>query len=273
MRAIELRPEHQDILSAIVEGMPAARRPGLSKTAQLSEAISALILSGRIAAGAKLPGERELSAAVSLSLGTVQKALNVLMTDGKLTREHGRGTFARADRHPLDKLWHYRFLAPGEKRLLPVFATVIDRVVMPPPPYVAAALGRDPLGCVRIRRVINIDDRFSCWSEMFLPASRFGRLVDMPISDVESVNLKQLLNAEFAAPTLSVAQTARIDGAPAGVCERLGVARRTRFLLLRVTGFSRREQPISFQTIHVPPVNYDLELTTEPYESSRLLAA
>lgn len=258
-----------DTLTAIVAAFEAAQRTGLPKVAQLYDAISKLISSGQIDEGTKLPGERELSAALKLSLGTVQKSLNSLMNDGELIREHGRGTFARANRHALSELWHYRFRDPKTQGLLSVYAKVIDRALVKQDPVLAQALGPDELGYVRIRRLINIDDRFSCWSEMFLGATRFKRLMKLPISDVESANLKQILNDKFNAPTLAASQTGRIQSASREIAKQISVRAGTACLLLHIVATSRRREPITLQKIFVPPVEYEMELKEGPSEAGK----
>jgi GntR family transcriptional regulator len=267
------RPARTDALSAILEAFGEAQRAGLPKVAQLYNAISRLIASGKIGEGTKLPGERELSAALNISLGTAQKSLTLLMNDGELSRHHGRGTFVRASRRPLEALWHFRFRDGNGRGILPVYAQVMDRTLVGPEPALAAALGADAKGFVSIKRLINIDDRFFCWSEMFLGATRFKRLLKLKISEVETVNLKQLLDREFGAPTLAVSQTAKVAVADRYLCERLRVPRRTPCLLLQVVATSRRREPITLQRIYVPPVDYELELVEQPADAVGSLAA
>jgi GntR family transcriptional regulator len=261
-------------LASMISGsFERSQRQGLSKAAQLYEAISSLVASGSIPDGAKLPGEREIGGATGLSLGTVQKALNALTSDGDLVREHGRGTFVRSARHSLKELWHYRFRHPTRDELLPVYATVESRSRVASLPVANSILGEDRVGYVRISRVINIDDKFNCWSEMYLRASRFGRLLDLPMSDLEGVNLKQILSDEFNAPTLAISQTARVERPPADVSKKLGLSSRAHCLVVRVLATSRHREPITFQKIVVPPVEYELELTAAPYEVAKALAA
>jgi GntR family transcriptional regulator len=279
--AIKARPEgivradgaDTGLASMISGSFERSQRQGLSKAAQLYEAISSLVASGSIPDGAKLPGEREIGGATGLSLGTVQKALNALTSDGDLVREHGRGTFVRSARHSLKELWHYRFRHPTRDELLPVYATVESRSRVASLPVANSILGEDRVGYVRISRVINIDDKFNCWSEMYLRASRFGRLLDLPMSDLEGVNLKQILSDEFNAPTLAISQTARVERPPADVSKKLGLSSRAHCLVVRVLGTSRHREPITFQKIVVPPVEYELELTAAPYEVAKALAA
>lgn len=260
-------------LKTIVDAFDDEQQPGLSKTAQLYKAIAHLTESGKLREGIKLPGERELSAALGISLGTAQKSLNLLMNDGEVVREHGRGTFVRDGRRALNQLWHYRFRDPDGDGLLPVYAKLIDRSLVRPDAVVTGALGPDVAGYVRIRRLINIGDKFSCWSEMFLGATRFGRLLELPITDVESVNLKQILSNEFNAPTLAVNQTAKAQAPTREIAKRIGIAAKTPCLVQQIVATSRRREPITFQRIFVPPVDYDMEFSDAPIDNARSLAA
>jgi GntR family transcriptional regulator len=262
-----------DVLNLIAEAFESAHRPGLPKIAQLYDAISNLIAAGKLQEDMKLPGEREISAAINISLGTVQRSLNLLMADGDIAREHGRGTFVRQNRRALDKLWHYRFRERGSKSLLPVYAKVISRSIVPNDDVLETKLGSSPTGYVHISRLIRIDDRFRCWSEMYLSAARFHRLLEMPLSDLESVNLKQLLNDAFGAPTVSVDQTAMVHNVSGEISRHMMVATSTPCIFLQVVAKSRRNEPITFQRIYVPPVDYELELIDGPMDLSKSLAA
>jgi len=53
------------------------------------------ILMGRIKPGEKIPSENTLSERFSLSRQTVRKAISILVNEGFLYTEHGRGTFCR----------------------------------------------------------------------------------------------------------------------------------------------------------------------------------
>lgn len=60
---------------------------------QLAEDLRQQILSGKLQAGDKLPSENELSAAYQISRQTVRKAISILVGDGYVYAEHGKGTF------------------------------------------------------------------------------------------------------------------------------------------------------------------------------------
>ncbi|MGE0852659.1 MAG: GntR family transcriptional regulator [Hyphomicrobiaceae bacterium] len=257
-------PAGRGSISVIAQAFMQAKANRLPKIAQLYNAMVDVIGSGQLESGAKLPGERELSHALGISLGTAQKSLALLMRDGQIVREHGRGSFVGPGRRPLHELWHYRFRASGEGDLLPVYAHLCNRsVTYEEGPWVAA-LGSDEAGYVEITRLVDVDGRFTCWSTMRLRASRFRRLLDLPRSAIEDVNLKLLLLQQFDAPTIGVRQTVRVAPISQQVATLIKVRRGSPGLILNITALSRWNDPISHQEIVVPQTKYAMELGAEP---------
>lgn len=62
-------------------------------TQQVTEALRRFILSEEMAAGDKLPSERDLSESLSVSRNIVREALSVLVADGLIEKKVGRGIF------------------------------------------------------------------------------------------------------------------------------------------------------------------------------------
>ncbi|GAB4503989.1 MAG: GntR family transcriptional regulator [Anaerolineales bacterium] len=60
---------------------------------QLKEILEERIEAGEFPVGSKFPTDDELCTEYRLSRGTVRRALNMLVDDGRLRREQGRGTF------------------------------------------------------------------------------------------------------------------------------------------------------------------------------------
>ncbi|MDT4932850.1 MAG: hypothetical protein QOK11_742, partial [Pseudonocardiales bacterium] len=59
----------------------------------LADAVTALVLDGRIATETRLPSERELAAALQISRATVTAAYDALRGDGFLASRTGSGSF------------------------------------------------------------------------------------------------------------------------------------------------------------------------------------
>lgn len=60
---------------------------------------------GRLGAG-RLPSERELSEKIGVSRRVLRQALGLLEAEGRISRQHGRGTFATDARHATESLVH-----------------------------------------------------------------------------------------------------------------------------------------------------------------------
>ncbi len=65
------------------------------KRKQIKRVLSDLIISGKIGAGERLPGERELEFKFKASRGTIRQVLNELERDKLVERVWGKGTFVR----------------------------------------------------------------------------------------------------------------------------------------------------------------------------------
>lgn len=234
------------------------------KHVRLRSAIVEAVRDGELSAGTKLPGERDLSAALGLSLGTTQKALGRLVEEGFLIRRQGHGTFVGTVRRPVAGSWHYRFLSADGLSELPVFATLLERKLVGNDGPWATALGADDEGYVALRRRVDIGGEFACSSTLWLRASRFGRLLRTAQRRLNDVNLKALLESEFAAPTLSATGVAHV--VPAGVDDApvVGLKKGACALRLHIVARSFGREPITFQRMVVPPTGHGLVLNFGP---------
>jgi DNA-binding GntR family transcriptional regulator len=237
---------------------------GMPKHARLRHAIIGAVEAGELPVGTKVTGERELSEALGLSLGTTQKALGRLMDEGFLVRRQGHGTFVGSDRKPIAGSWHFRFAAPEGGPELPVFATIVERRLEQQPGPWADVLGPDAKGYVMLRRRLDIGGKFHCASRMYLPASRFGKLVRMAERRLADTNLKTVLADEFSAPTLASEGLAFLVPAGRDDAALMGVAPGTPGLQVHITGRSFGRLPITFQVMSVPATRYALKLDFNP---------
>lgn len=248
-------------LTTIAAAFMQAFAPGLPRYLQLQNAIIRLIQSGELRAGAQLPPDQQLTGALDVSLGTIQKAFAGLASDGWISREHGRGTFIAQPRQPVTDLWHYRFHDLLSDAMLPVYSRLLKRRHVAADERVRRALGEDPKGFIEIERLVDIGGKFVCYSELYLPAGRFSRILELPITAIESVNLKKLFADEFGAPTISVDQSIRACQLEPDVAKLIGMPKRACGMMLEATAFTYGRAAISFQRIHIPQSDYPLDVS------------
>jgi GntR family transcriptional regulator len=248
-------------LTTIAAAFTQSFAPGLPRYLQLQNTIIGLINSGELRSGAQLPPDQQLTGALDVSLGTVQKAFAGLAADGWISREHGRGTFIAQPRQPVTELWHYRFRDPESDALLPVYSRLLKRRHVAAGERVRRLLGEDPKGFIEIERLVDIAGRFTCYSELYLPASRFSRILEIPTISIESVNLKKLFADEFGAPTISADQSVRALQFEPDVARLMGLPKGSCGMVLETTAFSFGRAPYSFQRIHIPPTDCRLDVS------------
>lgn len=232
---------------------------GLSKHAQLRESIIHAVDDGELQYQDKLPPEKALGDMLSISLGTTQKALGTLAAEGYLVRKHGIGTFVGERRRTVQKSWHYRFTDPETGEHLPVFAHLLGRSIVGDGPW-ARELGPDAKGYVRIDRSISIDARFKCVSELYLPASLFSGILEMPADRLEDVNLKHILETEFGYPTLEAKGGARLVKPEARIAALMELPASAWVLKINILGKTRGQQAFSYQKMFVPPTECELDM-------------
>jgi DNA-binding GntR family transcriptional regulator len=264
--AVSLTPQSSRLadLTIIGAAFMQAFAPGLPRYLQLQNAIIGLIRSGELRGGAQLPPDQQLTGALDVSLGTVQKAFAGLATDGWISREQGRGTFIAKPRQPVTELWHYRFRDPDSGSMLLVYSRLLKRRHVAADERVRRALGEDPKGFIEIERLVDIGGKFTCYSELYLPASRFSRILEIPITGIESVNLKKLFADEFGAPTISVEQSIRACQFEPDVAKLIGKPEHTCGMVLEATAFTYGRAAISFQRIHIPQSDSQLDVSPLP---------
>jgi GntR family transcriptional regulator len=205
---------------------------------------------------------------LGVSLGTTQKALGRLVDEGFLVRRQGHGTFVGSARRPVSGSWHYRFRSTDGSEDLPVFTTVLDRRVINEDGPWSAALGQDPKGYILLRRRLDIGGKFVCASRLFLPATRFARLMRMAEKRLSDMNLKTVLALEFAAPTLAAEGLARVIRLRAEDAKVMGLAAHSCGLQVDIVARSFGRVAISFQCMLVPPTEYGLVLNFAPADAA-----
>ena len=131
---------------------PFAREPGRSRYSVLAEALRTHVLRGEWPPGMAIPAEQTLAAEHGVALGTMRRALELLVDEGLIERIHGRGTFVRTGISGATMLRFFRFRSDhGE---VPV-SRILARKRMVAPADVARRLGAgrgdQALHLVRVR--------------------------------------------------------------------------------------------------------------------------
>lgn len=212
--------------------LPRNTAPGsLPVYLQISEMLIRDIGSGRLRDGERLPPEREMAAALSISVGTLRKSLAELEKQELLERVHGSGNYVRASGNPSGVYAFFRLeLVQGGG--LPT-ADILDIERLPKPDDLPA-FGVSPDGH-RIRRLRCLDRTPAAVEEIWLDASYVDSLSRDEISESLYLYYRQSLNLWITrvedrvgvgqVPDWAPESFGQLPGAPAGLVERLSFAK------------------------------------------------
>jgi len=236
------------------------------KHVRMRNAVLSAIRKGHFRPGDQLPPEQELSRAVGISLGTVQRALTRLAADRALTREHGRGTFIARSELPAEELWQFRFVRQIGEAPLPVSVEFVDRRLVRESGPWTQALGDDEKGYFELTRKLTVNGDYRCLSRLYARVGRFPKIMKLSQGKMLG-NLKKVLADEFDAPTLSLDQFILPCVFDDEVCSQLAIDRGSDGVVVNAVGRSIGQEVITFQSLWVPVGGYFLEISPSHHRS------
>jgi GntR family transcriptional regulator len=183
-----------------------------------------------------IPTETELTRIYGVAVGTVRKAVDVLVAEGLLKRIQGRGTFVRRPNFNGLLFRFFRYQAGEGKYEMPE-GRMLERALEIPPEHIASALELSARAkAIHLERLRLIDDHAVLTEEIWLPKSRFAALLKIAPADFDDLlypfyesrcgqivaSAKEILTVESA--NAKVAQALGIEpGQPVVVIERLAL--------------------------------------------------
>ncbi len=154
--------------------------PGLSRYASLAQALRARVVAGEWPPGSALPAESQLASEHGVALGTMRRALELLVEQGFIERIHGKGTFVRQGLTGASMLRFFRFdSGTGE---VPE-SRILQRRQVNAPASVSRALGIGAGETVlRLHRLRLMGSQPRLFEELWLPLDLFGPLANDDLS-------------------------------------------------------------------------------------------
>lgn len=224
--------------------MPPSPASPANKTQFIADSIVADIAAGRLKSGDGVPSERALAQQFGVSVGTVQRAMNLLENRGLVQREHGRGSYVKGFGASVDT--RYLRLRDLQGRELPVYWSLLGWQNVAADPALEKFFGGRQL--VAIERRVDVDGRFTLWSRFFLRRKDFRALfkADSPRDDS---NLRELISERLAMPTVRVEQSMQHEPIGPEAAQALGMPATDLGVKLEVRGFTVGDRPAYLQRI------------------------
>ena len=206
----------------------------LPRYQRLRDEMVALVAARHWRPGEAIPTEQALAKSYDVAVGTVRKAVDLLVAEGLLERFQGRGTFVRRASFDSSLFRFFRFQTRQGERRIPE-SRILRREVVEAPSAVAATLQiSNGAKVIQMSRLRLIDGVPMLAEEIWLPFDRFAAFAQLELTEIGDLlypvyesQCNQVIAS--ATETLTVeaigplhARLLRIEpGTPAVVIERL----------------------------------------------------
>ncbi|WP_250536746.1 GntR family transcriptional regulator [Caballeronia sp. AZ10_KS36] len=206
----------------------------LPRYQRLRDEMVALIAARHWRPGEAIPTEQALSQSYGVAVGTVRKAVDLLVAEGLLERFQGRGTFVRRANFDGSLFRFFRFQTRQGERRIPE-SRILRREVVDAPSAVAATLQiARTARVIQMSRVRLIDGVPMLAEEIWLPYARFAAFAKMDLHEIGDL-LYPVYETQCNQIVASATETLTVEaigsrharllniepGAPAVVIERL----------------------------------------------------
>jgi GntR family transcriptional regulator len=233
-----------------------SRQSKLPLYQQLYEILHSELRHGRWKPGDMLPAETELMQQFEVSRITVRQVLDMLVKDGLIYRQQGRGTFVA---HPTIEQTQARIVSFTEdmhQRGFQPGTQVLESELVAAPADIADKLGvavSDDLA--HIRRLRLADGEPMSIEDAYLVHRYFPGLLSR---DYSARPLRRTLEEEYGVRLLRAKQVVRAILAPRDLARLLSVRQGTALLFIERVSFSAQGIPVEFLRIHYRGDRYAL---------------
>jgi GntR family transcriptional regulator len=224
------------------EASTSASTRALPRYRQVKQQLAELLREGKWRHGQAIPSEPLLAQRFGVSIGTVRKAVDELVAENILEREHGRGTCVRS--HTRDYMLNvfFQLVDAGGRKELPQIellsfarwradAGTVDRLRLTPGSPV-----------LRLRNLLTLDGRPTVYDDVRLPAARFSGLTARELSE-RDMTLYGLLQQRFGITVVRIVEHLEAVAATRDIARLLGVPAGHPLLKIVRTAYSHGGEP------------------------------
>lgn len=156
----------------------------LPRYQRLRDELATLIAARHWRPGEAIPTEQALAKSYDVAVGTVRKAVDLLVAEGMLERFQGRGTFVRRASFDNSLFRFFRFQTRQGERRIPE-SRILRREVVDAPSAVAATLQiANNAAVIQISRLRLIDAVPMLAEEIWLPFDRFAAFARLELDQI-----------------------------------------------------------------------------------------
>ena len=231
----------------------------LPRYQQLRDLFAAAVADGRWRPGEAIPPEDSLAATHEVAVGTVRKALAVLVAEGMLERRQGRGTFVRRGSFGNALARFFRMTDAKGRPMRPV-PRILSRQVLPASAEVAEHLGvADGAPIIALTRLRLVYGAPLLFEEVHLPRDPFAPLMDLPFAEFGDL-LYPLYETACGKVVASARETIRFGMPPAAAAAALGIDAGVPTAIIDRVAFGFDQAPLEFRRSYGPAERFSYSI-------------
>jgi GntR family transcriptional regulator len=215
---------------------------------QLYDIMRGELTRGQWKPGDMLPAESELMQRFGISRITVRQVLDMLVRDGLIYRQQGRGTFVA---HPTIEQTQVRIVSFTEdmhQRGFRPGTEVLEAGLVPAPTDIAAKLAVEPCEeLAHLRRLRLADDEPMSIEDAYLVHRYFPGVLS---GDYTTSPLRRTLEEKYGVRLVRAKQVLRAVMAPRDLARLLSVRQGAALLFIERVSFSAQGIPVEFLRTH-----------------------
>jgi len=211
---------------------------------QLKSFIENQISSGSWKPGEQIPSEAELCQEFQISRTTIRQAIGELVSQGKLKRTQGRGTFVTQYNIEKPLFFLIGFSQDMKLRGLKPSSRVLKFETIPPSAHITQFLRlKENEPAILVKRLRLADDQLMAIDNCYLPFNRYFAIMH---ENLENNSLYDLLAKKFDTVPVRSIRTIESVGCPPPEAELLDVKIGFPILYIVGTNFDQNDQPFEY---------------------------
>ncbi len=208
---------------------------------RLQKNIEQEIISGDRQPGERIPSEKEYALRYGISIGTVRKALEMLVQKGFLERIRGKGSFVRSRAMQNETLRYYRYVQDFHSihKSLQICSLGMSRVKAPD---ICSILNIEPeSSLIYLRRIFKSGKEPLVFSISYFPDALFPNMHKLPSDIFDKQTIYTTVEKQFGITTKDAKEFFQADSASSEVARHLRLAAGSPVLCIHMLAVSYQD--------------------------------
>ena len=218
---------------------------------QLRDQMASKIAAGEWKPGESIATEQELAKTYGMAVGTVRKAVDLLVAEGLLERFQGRGTFVRRATFDGSLFRFFRFQTKSGERKIPVGRILNREVVQAPDPVATALQLTKSAKVICMSRLRVIDEEPMLVEEIWLPYDKFASFLSVPGEEIGDL-LYPEYERHCGQVIASASETLTVEAVNRSYARQLRLAPGTPVVVIERLAYSYDKQPLEWRRSRGP---------------------